>query len=118
MKGRHREPHKDSIHLDLAADVVREALVGKYESKRDLDEYRMRSNAIAEDEKKALCQMLGKLYLPDEADDDKVRTLKLLVTSLRTVSVASSSIVSSAQSRLIKQHISVARHGTRLRRTR
>lgn len=29
--------------------------------------------------------MLGKLYLPDEVDDDKVRVLKLLLTNLRSV---------------------------------
>ena len=39
----------------------------------------------AGDDKKVLCQALGKLYLPPEtADDDKIRTLKLLVTNLRT----------------------------------
>ncbi|PIL28240.1 hypothetical protein GSI_09652 [Ganoderma sinense ZZ0214-1] len=69
MKGTRREPHKDPIHIDLAVDVVRAALAGEYDNK---------------DEKKALCQMLGKLYLPDEAEDDKLRTLKLLVTSLRS----------------------------------
>ena len=37
------------------------------------------------DDKKVLCQALGKLYLPPETgDDDKVRTLKLLVQNLRT----------------------------------
>lgn len=37
------------------------------------------------DDKKVLCQALAKLYLPPEtADDDKIRTLKLLVTNLRT----------------------------------
>ena len=29
--------------------------------------------------------MLGKLYLPDEVDDDKVRVLKLLLSNLRSV---------------------------------
>ena len=43
----------------------------------------------AEEDKKALCQMLGKLHLPEEVDDDKVRVLKLLVTSLRSVSLLS-----------------------------
>ena len=42
-----------------------------------------------EEDKKALCQMLGKLHLPEEVDDDKVRVLKLLVTSLRSVSLLS-----------------------------
>lgn len=36
-------------------------------------------------DKKVLCQSLSKLYLPPETDDDdKVRTLKLLVHNLRT----------------------------------
>jgi condensin complex subunit 3 len=36
-------------------------------------------------DKKVLCQALNKLYLPHETDDDdKVRTLKLLVHNLRT----------------------------------
>lgn len=38
-----------------------------------------------EDDKKALCQLLGKLHIPDEVDDDKIRTLKLLMTTLRAV---------------------------------
>ena len=41
-----------------------------------------------EEDKKALCRMLGKLYLPDEVDYDKVRMLKLLLNNLRSVSRA------------------------------
>jgi hypothetical protein len=43
-------------------------------------------NIIAEEDKKALCQVLGKLHIPDTVDDDKLRTLKLLMHSLRSVS--------------------------------
>ena len=42
-----------------------------------------------EEDKKALCQMLGKLHMPEEVDDDKVRVLKLLVMNLRSVSLLS-----------------------------
>ena len=38
-----------------------------------------------EDDKKSLCQLLGKLYIPDDVDDMKIRTLKLLMTTLRSV---------------------------------
>lgn len=38
-----------------------------------------------EDDKKILCQMLGKLYFPDEVDENKVRTLKQLLNTLQTV---------------------------------
>lgn len=38
-----------------------------------------------EDDKKVLCQLLPKLYLPDSADDDKVKELKVLMYTLRSV---------------------------------
>lgn len=41
MKGIRRETHKDLIHIDLAVDVAKAALTGEYESKRDLDSYRI-----------------------------------------------------------------------------
>ncbi len=45
----------------------------------------MLMSSFVEEDRKALCQMLGKLQLPDEVDDDKVRILKLLVMNLRSV---------------------------------
>ncbi|KAI9449685.1 nuclear condensing complex subunit [Lactarius psammicola] len=57
------------IHMDMAAAILRTLF----------------SKDILRDDKKVLCQALGKLYLPPETgDDDKVRTLKLLVENLRT----------------------------------
>ena len=45
----------------------------------------VRAGAPLGDDKRVLCQALAKLYLPPETgDDDKVRTLKLLVQNLRT----------------------------------
>jgi hypothetical protein len=38
-----------------------------------------------EEDKKVLCQLLGKLHIPDTVDDDKIRTLKLLMHNLRLV---------------------------------
>jgi hypothetical protein len=32
-----------------------------------------------------MCQLLGKLYLPDTVDDDKIKTLKLLVYNIHSV---------------------------------
>ncbi|TBU47907.1 nuclear condensing complex subunit [Dichomitus squalens] len=68
VKGLRKDAHKDPIHLDLAHDILKALFSIKY-SKED---------------KKALYQVLGKLYLPDEVDADKVRILKLLVDNLRT----------------------------------
>ena len=38
-----------------------------------------------EDDKKVLCQVLGRLHLPETVDDDKIRTIKLLVHHVFTV---------------------------------
>ena len=38
-----------------------------------------------EEDKKVLCQVLGRLHLPETVDDDKIRTLKLLVHNVFTV---------------------------------
>ncbi|KAJ7039564.1 nuclear condensing complex subunit [Mycena alexandri] len=51
------------IQFEMANDILRALLTGK----------------MQKDEKKILCQMLGKLHIPDEVDVDKVRTLKLLI---------------------------------------
>ncbi|KAH9848970.1 nuclear condensing complex subunit [Lenzites betulinus] len=67
-KGLRKDSEKDPIHLDLATDIVKALFSVDYDK----------------EDKKALCQMLGKLFLPDEVDDDKVRVLKLLVTNLRS----------------------------------
>ncbi|TFY80499.1 hypothetical protein EWM64_g3513 [Hericium alpestre] len=54
------------VHVDMAADVVKALF----------------NQDMEKDDKKVLCQMLGKLYLPAEIDDDKVRKIKLLVQTL------------------------------------
>ncbi|KAH9991933.1 nuclear condensing complex subunit [Russula vinacea] len=57
------------VHVELAISILRALF------KKD----------IPRSDKKVLCQALNKLYLPHETDDDdKVRTLKLLVHNLRT----------------------------------
>ncbi|EIN08176.1 hypothetical protein PUNSTDRAFT_143847 [Punctularia strigosozonata HHB-11173 SS5] len=55
------------VHVDLAGEILK-ALFSK-----DLEK----------ENRKVLCQVLGKLYLPEMVDDDKIRTLKLLVHNLR-----------------------------------
>ncbi|KAF8524376.1 nuclear condensing complex subunit [Hysterangium stoloniferum] len=57
----------DTIHVDLAIDIVKTLLKSK----------------VDKDDKKILSQTLGKLYFPDEVDEDKIRTLKLLVNTLQ-----------------------------------
>ncbi|KAI0266182.1 nuclear condensing complex subunit [Gloeopeniophorella convolvens] len=64
----HDQTADPMVHMDMAAAILRALF--------DQD--------LPKDDKKVLCQALGKLYLPPETDDDdKVRTLKLLVHNLR-----------------------------------
>lgn len=42
-------------------------------------------SSLIEERKKIYVTLLGKLYLPDEIDEDKIRSLKLLVADLRRV---------------------------------
>ncbi|KIJ59925.1 hypothetical protein HYDPIDRAFT_99639 [Hydnomerulius pinastri MD-312] len=56
----------DSIHVNLAEDII------KVLFKDDMEN------------KKVLCQVLGRLHLPENVDDDKIRTLKLLIHNIST----------------------------------
>ena len=58
-----------SIHFELAFDIAK-ALLGK---------------EFDRDERKTLCQLFSKLHLPEEVDENKVRTLKLLIDTIRSV---------------------------------
>lgn len=41
--------------------------------------------ALLEDERKLLCQLLPKLYIPEQVEDSKLRVMIYLIESLRTV---------------------------------
>ncbi|EGO03950.1 hypothetical protein SERLA73DRAFT_165497 [Serpula lacrymans var. lacrymans S7.3] len=56
----------EMIHFDMASDIVKALF-------RD---------DVPKEDKKVMCQLLGRLYIPDTVDDDKIRTLKLLLSSL------------------------------------
>ncbi|PSR90834.1 hypothetical protein PHLCEN_2v4803 [Hermanssonia centrifuga] len=56
----------ESIHVDLASNIIKALF----------------NDELEKDDKKALCQLLGRLYLPDKVDDDKIRTLKFLMDNL------------------------------------
>ncbi|KAF4583522.1 hypothetical protein EYR38_002274 [Pleurotus pulmonarius] len=58
----------EDVHLELAADIIKAIIDGKTDLSRE--------------SKKAMCQALPKLYLPDEADQSKLRGLRLLIHSL------------------------------------
>lgn len=46
---------------------------------------------LLEDDKKVLCQLLNKLHIPDVVDDYRIRSLKLLMDTLKMVSLTAQS---------------------------
>ncbi|KAG9310046.1 hypothetical protein JVU11DRAFT_10089 [Chiua virens] len=58
----------DGVHLDFAEDILRALF------KDDLEK----------EDRKVLCQVFGRLHLPETVDDDKIRTAKLLVYNVFT----------------------------------
>ncbi|KAJ7650656.1 nuclear condensing complex subunit [Roridomyces roridus] len=57
---------ENPIQFDMAGDIIRTMMKEEY----------------PKEDKKFLCQMLGKLHIPDKVDIDKIRTLKLLLHTL------------------------------------
>ncbi|KII87700.1 hypothetical protein PLICRDRAFT_30295 [Plicaturopsis crispa FD-325 SS-3] len=70
----------DTIQIDMASDIIKALFSKDIQRESCPGAY----GARAEDDKKVLCQLLGKLYIPDTLDDDKLRTLKLLMDNLRS----------------------------------
>ncbi|KAK2461194.1 hypothetical protein APHAL10511_006721 [Amanita phalloides] len=60
----------ESIQLDLANDILKCLLDKK--------------SSFDKEDKRVLTQTLNKLYVPDAVDDDKVRTLKLLIHNVQS----------------------------------
>ena len=74
------------IHFDLANEMLKALYSDDMESK--LIAFRLRriiTDGYAEDDRKVFCQLLGKLYLPEKVDEDKLKTVKLLMYNLHSV---------------------------------
>ncbi|GLB42418.1 putative nuclear condensing complex subunits, C-term domain [Lyophyllum shimeji] len=57
-----------AVQLDMAIDILKSLLESNW----------------AKEDKKVLCQLLPKLYIPDTVDDDKIKELKVLMYGLRS----------------------------------
>jgi hypothetical protein len=79
------------IQFEMANDIIRALLIDKLPSLclRFLPTLSILILPSLEEDKRILCQMLGKLYIPDEVDVDKIRTLKLLIDNVSSVNTAS-----------------------------
>ncbi|KAG1834854.1 nuclear condensing complex subunit [Suillus variegatus] len=72
------QPTDETIHIDLASDIARALFDDKMISMSITLWGEPLTNAkIAEEDKKVLYQVLGRLYLPDKVDDDKIRIAQI-----------------------------------------
>ncbi|KAG2090779.1 nuclear condensing complex subunit [Suillus discolor] len=79
------QPTDETIHIDLASDIARALFDDKMIRMSMTFWGEPLTNAkIAEEDKKFFYQVFGRLYLLDKVDDDKIRTLKLLLHSLNS----------------------------------
>lgn len=77
----------ESIQFDIACEMTRllyvegqSAAIQEFEPRNTTD-----NETSTEDERKLLCQLLPKLYIPDEIDDLKIKCLLVLIESLKLV---------------------------------
>ena len=76
----------DGVHLDLAEDILKALFKDEMQSTfRHASRELCADDADIEEDRKVLCQVLERLYLPETVDDDKIKTLKLLVHNVFTV---------------------------------
>lgn len=80
-------PRDEEIHLDLAILMVKTLFDASVQGAHHLSSSRgvcLTGPFLAAD-KKLFCQTLSRLYLPDDADENKLRTLKFLMNSFKQV---------------------------------
>ncbi|KAG8972407.1 hypothetical protein FRC05_010118 [Tulasnella sp. 425] len=69
-----------AVQAELASDIIKALLIGKYPVQLEPN---IRADlAISKEDKKVLCQMLGRLYIPADLDYDKALQLKILTSAL------------------------------------
>ncbi|EPQ26200.1 uncharacterized protein PFL1_06912 [Pseudozyma flocculosa PF-1] len=94
-------PRDDAVHVDIGADLVRAM-------------YRIEDR----DERKTMCQLLAKLYLPDELDEWKVRELLILNAMLKQLNPLDDTVTRNAFGRyeaaLAKAYPEAAKAGAQL----
>lgn len=82
----HGQPADDAIHFELANEMLKALYSDDMESTSiAFESRRVIADRGTEDDRKVFCQLLGKLYLPEKVDEDKLKTVKLLMHNLRSV---------------------------------
>jgi hypothetical protein len=77
----------EEIHLDLAILMVKALLDARVQGMYNLSSSKqcLSYALLLAADKKLFCQTLSRLYLPDDADENKLRTLKFLMNSFKQV---------------------------------
>lgn len=80
----------EAIQLKLAMEILKEILKPKFDFDSEfsllLSLFQRGSvDHRSEDDKKTLCQMFSKLYIPDVVDDVLIRRLKLYIDTVKSV---------------------------------
>jgi len=80
-------PKDEEVHLDLAILMVKALFDGRVQGAYNPSSSRgcLSYVLLLAADKKLFCQTLSRLYLPDDADENKLRTLKFLMNSFKQV---------------------------------
>jgi len=80
-------PRDEEIHLDLAILLVKALFDARVQGAHNssLRGHLAYSLPPLAADKKLFCQTLSRLYLPDDTDENKLRTLKFLMNSFKQV---------------------------------
>lgn len=85
-------PKDEEIHLDLGILMVKALFDAKVQgvcNPSSFSGYLSYALLLAAD-KKLFCQTLSRLYLPDDADENKLRTIRFLMNSFKQVCYSAS----------------------------
>jgi len=82
----------EEIHLDLAILMVKALFDARVQGPRNSSYSKgcLSYVVLVAADKKLFCQTLSRLYLPDDADENKLRTLKFLMNSFKQVCYSAS----------------------------
>jgi condensin complex subunit 3 len=80
-------PRDEEIHLDLAILIIKALFDASIQGTYNTSSYPkgFLTHALLAADKKLFCQTLSRLYFPDDADENKIRTLKFLMNSFKQV---------------------------------
>ncbi|KAG8985209.1 hypothetical protein FRB93_006052 [Tulasnella sp. JGI-2019a] len=98
------DPAADSaIQADFAVEILTTLLKQEFSIEAEVAEGKSRREiSLTREDKKVLCQMLPKMYIPADLDEDKAKYIKVLSSTLRTRRPFKEAVVRNAFARFEK----------------